>query len=339
MKTALVTGITGQDGAYLAELLLGKGYKVYGMQRRTSGNNTGRIKALLEQYQDKFVLRYGDLADSASIGHLMSDIRPDEVYNLGAQSHVQVSFENPVYTSDVDGLGTMRVLEAIRQAGLKDTKFYQASTSELYGKVQETPQNERTPFHPRSPYGVSKMFAYWSVVNYREAYGMFACNGILFNHESPQRGENFVTRKITMAVAAIARGKQEKVSLGNLDAKRDWGYAGDYVEAMWLILQQDMPDDYVIATGETRTVREFVEMAFKATGVKIEWSGEGVNEVGRDADTGKIVVDVDPAFYRPAEVELLIGDATKARTKLGWQPRTQFKDLVNMMVASDLAVR
>jgi GDPmannose 4,6-dehydratase len=338
MTTALITGITGQDGAYLAEFLLDKGYKVYGMNRRSSSNNTSKLSHLLEQYPKNFVLRYGDLTDSASIGKLISDIKPDEVYNLGAQSHVQVSFENPVYTSDVDGLGTLRVLESIKQYA-KDAKFYQASTSELFGKVKETPQNELTPFHPRSPYGVSKLFSYWAAVNYRESYGMYACNGILFNHESPIRGEHFVTRKITKAVASIVKGKQDTLFLGNLDAKRDWGFAKDYVEAMWLMLQQETPEDYVIATGETRTVREFVETAFKEVGIKIEWDGEGVSEVGNDSDTGKNLITIDPAFYRPSEVDILIGDPTKARVKLGWTAKTPFNDLVRMMVAADLGAK
>jgi len=338
MKTALITGVTGQDGFYLSKLLLEKGYKVYGMRRRVSGNNTERLSDLLRKYPDMFTLRYGDLTDSASINQLICDCWPDEVYNLGAQSHVQVSFETPVSTADIDAVGTLRMLEAIRQAGLaKHTKFYQASTSELYGKVEEIPQRETTPFHPRSPYGVAKMFAFWAVRNYREAYGMYACNGILFNHESPMRGENFVTRKITKAVSNIVKGKQDKLYLGNLDAKRDWGFAGDYVKAMWLLLQQDKPEDYVIATGETRTVREFVEAAFSTVGIKIKWVGYGVNEAGVDASTGKELVAVDPAFYRPAEVDILIGDPTKA-FGLGWKREVGFSDLVSMMLEADLKV-
>lgn len=338
MPTALITGITGQDGYYLAELLLEKGYTVFGMHRRSATNTTERLSTLLAEYPKNFSLRYGDLTDSSSIGKIITDISPDEVYNLGAQSHVKVSFENPVYTSDVDGLGTLRLLEAIRLYN-KNIKFYQASTSELFGKVREIPQNESTPFHPRSPYGVSKLFSYWAVVNYREAYGMFACNGILFNHESPLRGELFVTRKITKAVASIAKGKQDKLSLGNLDAKRDWGYAGDFVTAMWLILQHEYPDDFVIATGQTRTVREFVELAFREIGINIEWVGEGTNEIGRDQRTGNVLVTVDPTYYRPTEVDLLIGDASKAENILGWKRKTCFQDLVRMMVEADLQCR
>jgi GDPmannose 4,6-dehydratase len=339
MKTALITGVTGQDGYYLAKLLLEKGYIVCGMVRRSASQMPERITDLKSVYGNQFILRYGDLTDSCSINKIVQDFKPDEVYNLGAQSHVQVSFENPEYTANVDALGVLRLLEAVRQAGLLNTRIYHASTSELFGKVHEIPQRETTPFHPRSPYGVSKMFAYWAVVNYREAYDMFACNGILFNHETPIRNENFVTRKITKAVAAIARGKQETVYLGNLDAKRDWGYGGDFVIAMHMILQQDKPDDYVIATGETHSVREFVEEAFKVVGIDITWEGEGVNELGRDSATGKIVVAVDPAFYRPAEVDLLIGDPSKAEKVLGWKRKVGFKDLVSIMVESDLAAR
>lgn len=335
MKTALVTGITGQDGAYLAELLLNMGYKVYGMNRRTSTNNTERIAKLLTKYPKTFSLRYGDLSDAASLTNLIKIVEPDEVFNLGAQSHVQVSFENPEYTANVSGVGTLRLLEAIRQTKI-DAKFYQASTSELFGKVREIPQSETTPFYPRSPYGVAKLFAYWSVVNYREAYGMYACNGILFNHESPLRGEDFVTRKITLAATRIAKGKQDVLYLGNMDAKRDWGFAGDYVRAMWLILQQDIPEDYVIATGETHTVREFVELAFKQVGITIAWEGYGVNETGIDSDTGKMMVAIDPRFYRPTEVDVLIGNPTKAVTQLGWQREVSFEKLVEMMVAEDL---
>ncbi len=339
-KVAFITGITGQDGAYLAELLLEKGYIVHGMQRRNSLSNTARIDHLCQDINKKannFYLHYGDLTDSPSIIKLIRDIEPDEIYNLAAQSHVQVSFETPEYTANSDALGTLRILEAIRILGLeKKTKFYQASTSELYGKVQEIPQKETTPFYPRSPYGVAKLYAYWITVNYREAYNIFACNGILFNHESPRRGETFVTRKITIAVSNIVKGLQEKLYLGNMNAKRDWGFAGDYVEAMWRILQQDEPEDYVIGTGETHSVREFTELAFKEAGIEIEWEGEGVNEVGRDRATGKVLVEVDPKYYRPAEVELLISDPSKAREKLGWEPRISFEELVKMMIEYDL---
>jgi GDPmannose 4,6-dehydratase len=339
-KIALVTGITGQDGAYLAEFLLNKGYTVHGMHRRSSLSNTGRIDHLLQdphQKTSKFFLHYGDLTDSANVFKLMKDIEPDEIYNLGAQSHVQVSFETPEYTANSDGLGALRILEAIRILGLEDkSKFYQASTSELFGKVREVPQKESTPFYPRSPYSVAKLYAYWITVNYREAYDMFACNGILFNHESPLRGETFVTRKITIAVSKIKEGLQDKLYLGNLNAQRDWGFAGDYVEAMWLMLQQDKPDDYVVATGETHSVREFTELAFREAGIDIEWEGEGVNEIGRDAESGKILVEVDPRFYRPTEVDLLIGDPSKARERLGWKTKVSFEELVRMMVKSDL---
>lgn len=337
MKRALITGVTGQDGYYLSKFLLENGYKVYGMRRRVSGNNTERLNVLMQKYPDRFVLRYGDLTDSASINQLMIDVKPDEVYNLGAQSHVQVSFETPVSTADIDGLGVLRILEAIRQAGLaKHTKFYQASTSELYGKVEEIPQKETTPFHPRSPYGVAKLMAFWAVKNYREAYNMYACNGVLFNHESPARGTEFVTRKITLAVANIIKGKQDVLYLGNIDAKRDWGFAGDYVRAMHAILQQEKPDDYVIATGETHTVREFIEIAFRQVGIKIEWVGSGVDEIGIDSDTKKKLVAVDPAFYRPAEVDILLGDPRKAEKELGWKREVSFEDLVSMMVEADL---
>ncbi len=339
-KIALVTGITGQDGAYLAELLLNKGYTVHGMYRRSSLSNTGRIDHLLQdphQENSRFFLHYGDLTDSANIFRLIKDIEPDEIYNLGAQSHVQVSFETPEYTANSDGLGALRILEAIRVLGLEDkSRFYQASTSELFGKVREVPQKESTPFYPRSPYSVAKLYAYWITVNYREAYDMFACNGILFNHESPLRGETFVTRKITIAVSKIKKGLQDKLYLGNLNAKRDWGFAGDYVEAMWLMLQQDKPDDYVVATGETHSVREFTELAFREAGIDIEWEGEGVNEIGRDADSGKVLVEVDPMFYRPTEVDLLIGDSSKARERLGWKTKVSFEELVRMMVKNDM---
>lgn len=339
-KVALITGITGQDGSYLAEFLLDKGYIVHGLQRRASISNTKRIDHLNEHlFQDNlnFFLHYGDLTDSGNIIRIIKEIEPDEIYNLAAQSHVQVSFDSPEYTANSDAVGTLRILEAIRILGLETkTRFYQASTSELYGKVQEIPQKETTPFYPRSPYGVAKLYAYWITVNYREAYNIYACNGILFNHESPRRGETFVTRKITLAVSAIKKGIQEKLYLGNLDAKRDWGFAGDYVEAMWLMLQQDEPDDFVIGTGETHSVREFTELAFKEAGIDIIWEGEGVNEVGKDASTGRILVQVDPKYYRPAEVDLLISDPSKAESKLGWKTKVGFEELVKMMIESDL---
>ncbi|MHA6481269.1 GDP-mannose 4,6-dehydratase [Paenibacillus sp. strain BS8-2] len=335
MKKALITGISGQDGAYLTKFLLNKGYEVHGLVRRTSIERYDRIEQYLEN--DCLHLHYGDMTDSSNIIRLMSEIQPDEVYNLAAMSHVKVSFDTPEYTANADGVGTLRLLEAVRILGLeKKTRIYQASTSELYGKVQEVPQSETTPFYPRSPYAAAKIYAYWITINYREAYNMFACNGILFNHESPLRGESFVTRKITLAVAAIKNGRQDCLYLGNLDAKRDWGFAGDYVEAMWLILQQDQPDDFVIATGQTRTVREFVECAFAEAGIQIEWKGEGINEKGIDAATGKVIVAVDPQFFRPTEVDLLLGNPAKALQKLGWEPRTSFEELVNMMVQADL---
>jgi GDPmannose 4,6-dehydratase len=337
---ALITGITGQDGAYLAELLLAKGYVVHGVKRRSSSFNTGRIDHL---YQDRhegdarFRLHYGDMTDATNLIRLIQQVQPDEIYNLAAQSHVQVSFETPEYTANADALGPLRLLEAIRILGLeKTTRFYQASTSELYGLVQETPQRETTPFYPRSPYAVAKLYGYWITVNYREAYGMHASNGILFNHESPLRGETFVTRKITRAVAAIELGLQQRLWLGNLDARRDWGHARDYAEGMWRILQQDTPDDYVLATGETRTVRAFVERAFAEVGRAIDWHGTGVDEQGRDRRTGAVLVAVDPAYFRPTEVDLLIGDATKARERLGWTPTTGFEAMVSEMVAADL---
>jgi GDPmannose 4,6-dehydratase len=349
MKTALITGVTGQDGAYLSELLLSKGYKVHGIKRRSSLFNTQRIDHIYEDPHvdnQHFVLHYGDLTDSTNIIRIIQEVQPDEIYNLGAQSHVQVSFDSPEYTADVDALGTLRILEAVRLLGLaQKTRIYQASTSELYGLVQEIPQSEKTPFYPRSPYAVAKQYAYWITVNYREAYGMYACNGILFNHESPIRGETFVTRKITRAVAKIAMGLQQKLYLGNLDAQRDWGHARDYVEAMWLMLQQDQPDDFVIATGRTTSVREFVRMAFAEIGVELTFDGEGVDEVGIVVDSyhpdfpverGRTVVKVDPRYFRPTEVDLLIGDPTKAMEKLGWQPSTRLKDLVADMVASDI---
>ena len=321
-KVALITGITGQDGAYLAEFLLDKGYIVHGIKRRSSSFNTQRVDHLYKDPHERnvnFFMHYGDLTDSTNLIRIIQEVQPNEIYNLAAQSHVQVSFETPEYTANSDALGTLRILEAIRILGLeKKTKFYQASTSELYGKVQEIPQKETTPFYPRSPYAAAKLYAYWITVNYREAYNMFACNGILFNHESPIRGETFVTRKITMAATKIKHGLQEKLYLGNLDAKRDWGFAKDYVEAMWLMLQQDAPDDFVIATGETRSVRDFVELAFKELDIDIEWKGEDVDEIGIDVATGKTLIEIDPRYYRPTEVELLIGDPTKAREKLGW---------------------
>jgi GDPmannose 4,6-dehydratase len=339
-KTALITGITGQDGAYLAELLLAKGYHVHGVKRRSSSFNTGRIDHL---YQDpheqnvRLTLHYGDMTDATNLIRIVQETQPDEIYNLAAQSHVQVSFETAEYTANADGIGTLRLLEAIRILGLeKKTRFYQASTSELYGKVQEIPQRETTPFYPRSPYAAAKLYAYWITVNYREAYGMHASNGILFNHESPLRGETFVTRKITRAVASIHHRLQERLYLGNLDAKRDWGHAKDYVEGMWRILQQEEGDDYVLATGETHAVREFVEKAFAVVGTSIRWEGEGVEEVGRDAKTGQILVSIDPRYFRPTEVDLLIGDPSKAKAKLGWQHTTPFETLVTEMVKSDL---
>ncbi|MRR53720.1 MAG: GDP-mannose 4,6-dehydratase [Deltaproteobacteria bacterium] len=340
MKKALITGITGQDGSYLAELLLKKGYEVHGIIRRSSSFNTGRIDHM---YQDphetdiRMFLHYGDLNDASSLNKVLRDVRPDEIYNLGAQSHVKVSFDIPEYTGEVDALGAVRILEGIRETGI-NSRFYQASSSELYGKVVETPQKETTPFHPRSPYACAKAYAYYITVNYRESYGMFACNGILFNHESPRRGETFVTRKITRAAARIKLGLQSCLYLGNLDAKRDWGFAGDYVEAMWLMLQQDEPDDYVVATGETRSVRDFAEKVFARLDMPLEWQGEGVDEKGIDTKTGKIVIEVDTNYFRPAEVELLLGDPTKARTKMGWEPKTDLDGLVEMMTDSDLAL-
>lgn len=339
-KKALITGITGQDGAYLAELLLEKGYEVHGIKRRSSQFNTDRIDHLYkDQHEEdvKFFLHHGDLTDSTNLIRIIQQIQPDEIYNLAAMSHVQVSFDTPEYTANADGIGTLRILEAIRILGLeKKTKFYQASTSELYGLVQETPQKETTPFYPRSPYAVAKLYGYWITVNYREAYGMFACNGILFNHESPLRGETFVTRKITRAVARIKLGLQNKLYLGNLDAKRDWGYAKDYVEAMWLMLQQDKPEDFVVATGQTQKVRDFVELALREVDIEIEWQGSGIDEKGIDKATGKVLVEVDPRYFRPTEVELLLGDPTKAQEKLGWKPNTTLAELVSMMVQEDL---
>jgi len=343
-KIALITGITGQDGSYLAELLVKKGYEVHGIIRRSSSFNTGRIEhlyieELIEDLKSKRKLRlhYGDMTDSSNLIRLIQTIQPTEIYNLAAQSHVKVSFEVPEYTAETDGIGTLRILEAIRICGLERTcKIYQASTSELYGKVQQVPQSETTPFYPRSPYGVAKIYAYWITKNYREAYGMFAVNGILFNHESERRGETFVTRKISLAAARIAKGVQSKLYLGNLDAKRDWGYAKDYVKCMWLMLQHDKPEDFVIATGEQHTVREFVEKAFEVLDIRITWEGTGANEKGINSKTGKVIVEIDPKYYRPTEVETLLGDPTKARTVLGWDPKeTSFNELVRLMVESD----
>jgi GDPmannose 4,6-dehydratase len=339
-KVALITGVTGQDGAYLSELLLSKGYTVHGVKRRSSSFNTGRIESLYQdphEQDQRFILHYGDLTDSTNLIRIVQQTQPDEIYNLAAQSHVAVSFETPEYTSNADGTGTLRLLEAIRILGLeKKTKFYQASTSELYGLVQEVPQSEKTPFYPRSPYAAAKLYAYWIVVNYREAYGIHASNGILFNHESPLRGETFVTRKITRAVSAIKQSYQDKLYLGNLDAKRDWGHAREYVRGMWLMLQQEVADDYVLATGETTLVRDFVTKAFSETGVTINWSGTGVDEKGTCAETGKVLVEVDPRYFRPTEVELLIGDPTKAKEKLGWVHDTKWEQLCAEMVAADM---
>jgi GDPmannose 4,6-dehydratase len=339
-KVAFITGITGQDGAYLAELLLKKGYIVHGLKRRSSSFNTGRIDHL---YQDphvskrNFILHHGDMTDSTNLIRIIQEIQPDEIYNLAAQSHVHVSFETPEYTANADGLGTLRILEAIRLLGMVEkTKFYQASTSELYGMSQEVPQNENTPFYPRSPYAVAKLYGYWITVNYREAYNMYACNGILFNHESPVRGETFVTRKITRAAVRISMGTQEQVYLGNLDAKRDWGHAGDFVDGMWRMLQQEKPEDFVLATGVTTTIREFAERAFAEVGITLGWSGRGVDEVGRDTKTGNTVVSVDPTYFRPTEVDLLIGDASKARKKLNWKPIIDLQQMIEEMIASDL---
>ncbi|WP_296584804.1 GDP-mannose 4,6-dehydratase [Xanthobacter sp.] len=341
-KVALLTGVTGQDGAYLAELLLAKGYTVHGIKRRSSSFNTGRIEHI---YQDpheadpRFVLHYGDMTDSTNLIRVVQQCQPDEIYNLAAQSHVQVSFETPEYTANADAIGALRLLEAIRILGLeKKTRFYQASTSELYGLVQEVPQSETTPFYPRSPYAAAKLYAYWIVVNYREAYGMHASNGILFNHESPLRGETFVTRKITRAVAAIRHGKQQKLYLGNLDAKRDWGHAREYVRGMWLILQQETADDYVLATGETTEVRQFVQWAFEDVGIALEWRGSGVEEKGYDKQSGRCLVEVDPRYFRPTEVDLLIGNPKKAHEKLGWSHETSVRELCREMVAEDLKV-
>jgi GDPmannose 4,6-dehydratase len=340
MKSALITGITGQDGAYLAEFLLEKGYDLHGLKRRASSFNTDRVDHL---YQDpheadqRFFLHYGDLTDTSNLVRILQLVKPDEIYNLGAQSHVQVSFEVPEYTAETDAVGTLRLLEAIRILDMaKKVRFYQASTSELYGKAQEIPQKESTPFYPRSPYGCAKLYSYWIVVNYRESYGLYACNGILFNHESPRRGETFVTRKITRAAARIKLGLQERLYLGNLDARRDWGFAGDYVEAMWLMLQQQEPDDFVIATGEAHSVREFVELAFREAGLDIVWRGKGTGQKGVDARSGKVLVAVDPRYFRPAEVDSLLGDPSKAAGRLNWKPRMRFADLIKLMVEADL---
>lgn len=339
-KTALITGVTGQDGAYLSELLLEKGYDVHGIKRRSSLFNTDRIDHLYKDLHEKdvrFTLHYGDLTDATNLIRIIQEVQPDEIYNLGAMSHVQVSFETPEYTANVDAMGTLRLLEAVRILGLeKHTRLYQASTSELYGKVVETPQSETTPFYPRSPYGVAKLYAFWITKNYREAYGMFACNGILFNHESPLRGETFVTRKITRAVARISLGLQEKLFVGNLDAKRDWGHAKDYVEGMWLMLQQDEPEDFVLATGKAHSVRYFMEKAFEKVGVKMVWEGTGINEKGKDAATGKVRVEVDPRYHRPTEVDLLLGDPSLAREKLGWTHRYDLDMLITEMMEADL---
>lgn len=336
-KKALITGITGQDGSYLAELLLSKGYEVHGIIRRASSFNTGRIDHLYKDRHNKDVqlfLHHGDVTDSSNLNRLLEKIHPDEIYNLAAQSHVKVSFDVPEYTAEVDAIGTLRFLDAIKETGIR-TKFYQASTSELYGKVQEVPQTEKTPFYPRSPYAVAKLYGYWIIINYREAYNIFACNGILFNHESPRRGETFVTRKITIAAAKIKAGLQDKLYLGNLDSQRDWGYAPDYVEGMWRILQHDTPQDFVLATNEMHTVREFTELSFRHLGIDLEWQGSGVNEKGVCKKTGKIVVEVDPEYFRPTEVEQLLGDYTKAKKLLGWEPKVTFKELVKIMVEAD----
>ena len=339
MKKAFITGVTGQDGSYLSELLLEKGYEVHGLVRRSSFFNRGRIEDIRQKTKasGQFQLHYGDMTDSTSLNKLIATIQPDEVYNLAAQSHVAVSFATPDYTAQVDGMGTLRLLDAINSLGLKDkTRFYQASTSELYGKVVETPQKETTPFYPRSPYGVAKLYAHWITINYRESYDLFACSGILFNHESPRRGENFVTRKITLTLAQILQGKAETLSLGNLGAKRDWGFAKDYVKGMWMMLQQDNPEDYVLATGEQHTVREFVELAFGYCGIELDWKGSGSDEKGIEKATGKVLVEVNPKYFRPAEVETLLGDYTKAKIQLGWTPKTSFKELVEMMMENDL---
>ncbi|MGD9412645.1 MAG: GDP-mannose 4,6-dehydratase [Desulfobacterales bacterium] len=340
MKRALITGITGQDGAYLAEFLLNKNYEVHGIKRRASSFNTARVDHLYKDPHEqdvRFFMHYGDLTDATNLIRIIQEIQPDEIYNLAAQSHVMVSFETPEYTANADALGTLRLLEAIRILDLIDkTRFYQASTSELYGLVKETPQSETTPFYPRSPYGVAKLYAYWITVNYREAYGIYGCNGILFNHESPIRGETFVSRKITRAMARISKGLQEKLYIGNLDARRDWGHARDYVEMQWLMLQQEQPDDYVIATGKQHSVREFIELAAEEAGISIQWEGQGLKEKGLDAKTGSEVVCIDPRYFRPTEVDTLLGDSSKARQKLGWEAKTTFAELVKEMMAMDL---
>jgi GDPmannose 4,6-dehydratase len=333
MKKALITGITGQDGSYLTELLLNKGYEVHGIVRRTSLFNRDRIEHL--HGDPRLILHYGDLTDSSNLNRILEKVAPEEIYNLAAQSHVQVSFEVPEYTAEVDAVGTLRLLDGIKQVGVK-ARFYQASTSELYGLVQEVPQTEKTPFYPRSPYAVAKLYGYWAVVNYREAFNLHASNGILFNHESPRRGETFVTRKVTLGVAGIKAGKMDKLVMGNIDAKRDWGYAPDYVEMMWMMLQQNTPDDYVVATNETHTVKEFIDESFKIAGYTLEWKGEGVNEKGLDAKSGKVLVEIDPKYFRPTEVELLIGNPAKAKQKLGWEPKVKFKELVKIMTEADL---
>jgi len=337
MKKALITGITGQDGSYLAELLLSKGYEVYGIIRRSSTFNTERIDHIFQDphvENARLIMYYGDLTDGSNIARLLTKIKPDEVYHLGAQSHVRVSFDIPEYTGDVTGLGTLRLLDAIRESEIK-TKFYQASSSEMFGKVAETPQTEETPFYPRSPYGCAKLYAYWITRNYRESYNLFACNGILFNHESPRRGETFVTRKITRGLSRIKLGIDKKLYLGNLNAKRDWGYAKDYVEGMWLMLQQDQPDDYLLATNETHSVREFIEETAKNLNINLAWQGEGIDEKGIDQDTGEIIIEIDPKYFRPAEVDILIGDYSKAKAKLDWEPKTKFKELVKLMAEAD----
>jgi len=338
VKKALITGITGQDGSYLAEFLLKKGYEIHGIIRRASTFNTQRIDHIYQDPHEENVrlhLHYGDMTDSSNLSRLVEKINPDEIYNLAAQSHVAVSFDSPEYTTDVDAMGTLRLLDAIKDSRI-ETRFYQASTSELFGKVKEVPQNEKTPFYPRSPYACAKLYAYWIVKNYREAYDIFAVNGILFNHESPRRGKTFVTRKISRAVARIVNNKQKKIFLGNLDAKRDWGYAKDYIKMMWMMLQHDKPEDYVIATGETHSVREFVEKAFNYIGIEIKWIDEGVNEKGINKKTGEILIEIDPKYFRPTEVDLLVGDATKAKKELGWKPKITFTELVELMVQSDL---
>lgn len=332
-KNALITGVTGQDGSYLSELLLEKGYDVHGIVRRTSLYNRDRVEHI--RAKGRFHLHYGDLTDSSNLNRLLEKTQPEEIYNLAAQSHVQVSFEVPEYTAEVDAVGTLRILDAIKDTGVK-CRFYQASTSELYGKVQEVPQTEKTPFYPRSPYAVAKLYAYWAVVNYRESYGLHASNGILFNHESPRRGENFVTRKVTLGVAKIKAGLMDTLYMGNIDAKRDWGYAPDYVKMMWMMLQQDTPDDYVVATGEMHTVREFIEMSFERAGFELEWQGKGVDEKGIDKKTGKTIVAINPEFFRPAEVEQLLGNPARAKEKLGWEPAVKFAELVQIMTDADL---